>query len=236
MAAQEGAMVKRLHSGRAAQSGVYKMTVNPLVNWVWVGLVIMVIGSIITMLPETMFAVSMAKLPAGAATTSMLLLALLLPSARLHAHEHDHAQEPAASEAPNRSEVKKKLEGELMCMCGGCMRPMNDCPMEPNCHGLTEQRAKIDELVARGLDEQAILAAFVKDYGGQHVLAAPIDKGFNRLAWFFPYFLGLAGAVGIAVVAIKWSRRSDEGETPAAATTEDTALKQRLDDELRDLD
>jgi cytochrome c-type biogenesis protein CcmF len=217
----------------AAQSGVYKMTVNPLVNWVWVGLVIMVMGSIITMLPETMFAVSMAKLPAGAATTSLLLLALVLPAAPLHAH--DQGQEPAASEAPDRSEVRNKLEGELMCMCG-CMRPMNDCPMEPNCHGLDEQRTKINGFLDKGMDHDAVLAAFVQDYGGQHVLAAPIDKGFNRLAWFFPYFLGLAGAVGIAVVAIKWSRRGEDGEETPVPRTEDTALKQRLDDELRDLD
>ena len=88
----------------------------------------------------------------------------------------------------------------------------------------------------KGLDHDAVLAAFVQDYGGQHVLAAPIDKGFNRLAWFFPYFLGLAGAVGIAVVAIKWSRRGDEGHEAPAAQAEDSALKQRLDDELRDLD
>ena len=214
----------------AAQSGVYKMTVNPLVNWVWVGLVIMVIGSIITMLPETAFAASMAKLPAGAATTSLLLLALVVPGAPLQ------AQEKLASEAPNRSEVKQKLEGELMCMCGGCMRPMNDCPMEPNCHGLTEQRTKIDAMLARGLDHDAVLAAFVNDYGGEHVLAAPIDKGFNRLAWFFPYFLGLAGAIGIAVAAIKWSRRTETAGDSQAADGQDAAMNQRLDDELRDLD
>jgi cytochrome c-type biogenesis protein CcmF len=214
----------------AAQSGVYKMTVNPLVNWVWVGLVIMVIGSIITMLPETAFAASMAKLPAGAATTTLLLLSLVVPTARLHADGQ------MASEAPNRSELKAKLEGELMCMCGGCMRPMNDCPMEPNCHGLTEQRAKIDEMLAKGMDNDAVLAAFVKDYGGQHVLAAPIDKGFNRLAWFFPYFLGVAGAVGIAVAAIKWTRRNGPAEEPDAAERQDAAMNQRLDDELRDLD
>ena len=51
------------------------ITVNPLVNWVWLGLGIMVIGSIVSMLPESMFAVAMAKLPArrgdhGAAAAS----------------------------------------------------------------------------------------------------------------------------------------------------------------------
>jgi cytochrome c-type biogenesis protein CcmF len=211
------------------QSGDYMMTVNPLVNWVWVGLAIMVIGSIISMLPETMFAVAISKVPANAATTSLLVLALLLPAAPARAHAQ------VASEAPNRSELKKSLEGDLMCMCG-CMRPMNDCPMEPNCHGLTEQRPKIAKLVDAGLDKDAVLAAFVEEYGGQHVLAAPIDRGFNRLLWFLPYFFGAVGAVGIAIAAVKWSRRSDAAGEAAAPVPQNDALTQRLDDELRDLD
>ena len=211
------------------QSGDYMMTINPLVNWVWVGLGIMVIGSIISMLPETMFVVAMSKVPAGAATTSLLVLMLLVPTAGVRAHEQ------VASEAPNKSELKKKLEGELMCMCGGCNRPMNDCPMEPHCHGLAEQRPKIAKLVDAGMDHDAVIAAFVQEYGGQHVLAAPIDRGFNRLLWLFPYLLGAAGAVGIAVAAVKWSRRQESTANGATAPQHD-ALSQRLDDELRDLD
>ena len=214
------------------QSGDYMMTVNPLVNWVWVGLGIMVIGSILSMLPETMFAVAMSKVPAGAVTTSLVVMLLLMPAARMQAHDH----EQVASEAPNKSEVKKALEGALMCMCGGCNRPMNDCPMEPHCHGLSEQRPKIAKMVDAGMDHDAVLAAFVEEYGGQHVLAAPIDRGFNRLLWLFPYALGAAGAVGIAVAAVKWSRRHDTVPAAAATVPQNDALSQRLDDELRDLD
>ncbi len=36
-----------------------------------------------------------------------------------------------------------------------------------------------------------MLLAFVAEYGGQDVLAAPIDRGFNRLAWIVPYAVGL---------------------------------------------
>ena len=123
-----------------------------------------------------------------------------------------------------------------MCMCGGCNRPMNDCPMEPHCHGLADQRPKIAKMVDAGLDHDAVLAAFVKEYGGQHVLAAPIDRGFNRLLWLFPYMLGVAGAVGIAVAAVKWSRRQEAASAEGATTSQNDALSQRLDDELRDLD
>jgi cytochrome c-type biogenesis protein CcmH/NrfF len=91
-------------------------------------------------------------------------------------------------------------------------------------------------MVDAGMEHDAVLAAFVEEYGGQHVLAAPIDKGFNRLLWFFPYFLGAAGAIGIAIAAVKWSRRSEEASGDTAAVPQNDAMAQRLDDELRDLD
>ena len=84
---------------------------------------------------------------------------------------------------------------------------MNDCPMEPNCHGLDAQRAKLDKyVVEQGMDRDQVLAAFASDYGTQAILARPIDKGFNRLAWIFPYLVGIAGACAAVVIARRWSR------------------------------
>src|SRR5688572_26115015 len=57
----------------ATQSVTYAVTVNPLVNWIWLGFGILAVGTIITLLPETMFAVAIARLPANAATTALLL-------------------------------------------------------------------------------------------------------------------------------------------------------------------
>ena len=39
------------------------------------------------------------------------------------------------------------------------------------------------------------------------MLGAPIDKGFNRLAWLFPYLVGASGAVAIGFAAVRWSRQ-----------------------------
>ena len=85
---------------------------------------------------------------------------------------------------------------------------MNDCPMEPNCHGLDAQRAKLDKYVGDGMSRDQVLAAFAADYGTQAILARPIDKGFNRLAWFFPYLIGVAGALAAVFIARRWSRRA----------------------------
>jgi cytochrome c-type biogenesis protein CcmF len=213
----------------AAQSATYAITVNPLVNWIWFGFGIMALGTILALLPETAFAFATARLPAGAATTSLLVL-LLLPGGAF-------AQEPNMSVAPvQKSELRRQLEGDLMCMCG-CGAPLDNCPMGPTCHGLQEADAKLTKYLGEGMDRDAVKAAFVRDYGGQHVLSAPLDQGFNRLAWLLPYLFGGAGALAVGLVAMRWSRRDRSAGTDApAAAAGDPQLRARLDDELRDLD
>jgi len=66
------------------------------------------------------------------------------------------------------------------------------------------------------------------------MLGAPIDKGFNRLAWLVPYLVGVGGAVAVGLVAVRWSRRPAALEP--AAEPRDQELEERLDDELRNLD
>jgi hypothetical protein len=68
------------------------------------------------------------------------------------------------------------------------------------------------------------------------VLGAPLDQGFNRLAWAVPYGLGLVGIAVVGGIAIRWSR-GREPEAPAAAPRPaQPELEDRLDDELRELD
>ena len=66
------------------------------------------------------------------------------------------------------------------------------------------------------------------------MLAAPIDQGFNRLAWLFPYLAAAAALIGIVVSARRWSRQAAPAPTGDAGL--DPALNARLDDELRNLD
>ncbi len=232
------------------QSVHLELHVNPLVDWVWLGFGIMAIGTGIALLPETVFSFALAKLPAGAATTAVLLLVLLMP-AGLRARTTIDQADPAGlkarattvqaeavsgqsqSVAPDAiPALELEMQGQIMCMCGGCRAPLNDCPM-PTCHSKIPEKEHLHELVAQGQSRDAIIASFVKEYGGQDVLAAPIDKGFNRLAWAFPYLVGLVSAILVGFTAVRLTRRRDEAGTPAP---EDPALEERLDDELRDLD
>jgi hypothetical protein len=199
------------------------------VNWIWFGFGVLAIGSIIALLPEGAYAFAASRIPAGAATTTVLVL-LLLPAVAFG--ETLQGEGRAA-----KSELRRQLEGDIMCTCG-CRAPMNDCPMGPSCHGLQTLNPQLDGFLAQGMTRDQVRAAFVAAYGGQHVLTAPIDQGFNRLAWLFPYMIGITGATVAGVVAFRWSRR-DPGTAisqPPAVSADDGQLRARLDDELRDLD
>jgi len=210
------------------QSATFEVVVNPLVNWIWFGFGIMAFGTGIALLPESALAFAGARVPSGAATTGVLIFLLLTGLAG-----------PARAQVvltPEQQALKKQLLGDIICTCG-CRVPMKDCPMGPTCHGLQELNPKLDEFVAAGMNHEEVRAAFVDWYGSQAILAAPIDRGFNRLAWLFPYLIGGGGLLLVGVVAGRWSRkkRAETAAEPATAAVDPT-LQDRLDDELRDLD
>ena len=91
---------------------------------------------------------------------------------------------------------------------------------------------QIRDLVDHGQSHDQIIQVFIQRYGGQQVLNAPIDAGFNRLAWFVPYAIGVGGILIVGFAAVRWSRH--DPEPPAAAP--DAETNSRLDDELRNLD
>jgi cytochrome c-type biogenesis protein CcmF len=220
------------------QAAIFQLNVNPLVNWVWLGFGVMAIGTGIALLPETVFSFAAAKLPAGAATTAVLLLLMVLPGVRLKADtsaQTSASGQPAENVAPMPiSPLEAELQGQIMCMCGGCRAMLNDCPM-PVCHAKVPEKERLHALVEEGRTREEIIAAFVKEYGGQDVLGAPIDEGFNRLAWLFPYLVGAGSAVAIGFAAVRLSRRHEQ-QPEDGSSTDDPALAERLDDELRDLD
>jgi cytochrome c-type biogenesis protein CcmF len=218
----------------STQQATYAITVNPLVNWIWFGFAIMALGTGLALLPESAFAFAAAKIPSGAVTTSLMLLLMLLPAAPARAQ---HVENPLAVPVVPRTELEKDLQSEIICMCGTCGRKrIGEC----TCSLAADMREEVSKMVAAGKTREQIYAYYIAKYGSQEPLAAPIDKGFNRLAWFLPYLAGATGAAFIAVVAFRWSRREENGDAAAdsaeAGTIEDPALRERLDDELRDLD
>jgi cytochrome c-type biogenesis protein CcmF len=212
---------------------ILQVTVNPLVNWIWFGVGVMILGTGICLLPERTFAFATKPVPQGAVTTSMIFLMLFTGGlARLHGQ---HVELPQTVTVIPRSPAEKSLQAELVCMCGTCGRKrIGEC----TCSMAAQMREEVARLVNEGKSEQEIIALFVTKYGSQEVLSRPIDRGFNRLAWFLPYLVGVVGAVLVGGIAWRWSHREARGAADAApaAPPANAELETRLDDELRDLD
>ena len=128
-------------------------------------------------------------------------------------------------------------------MCRGCGRKrLGEC----GCTLAVAMRGELAKLVEAGQTREEIYQYFMDKWGSQEPLASPIDKGFNRLAWAFPYALGGIGAFGALMLAIKWSRQSRPALAGAGVgaiggsmndvAAVDPRLQERLSDELSDLD
>jgi cytochrome c-type biogenesis protein CcmH len=198
-----------------------------LINWLWFGFGVAAIGTAIALLPETAFAFAVTKVPAGAVTTSLLVLALLVPVPARAQHVETGRAPNTAAQTP----LERDVSHSLVCMCGTCGRKLvSEC----TCAVAEQMRGEIADLAKRGKTKKEILDFYIEKYGSQQPLAEPLDEGFNRLAWAFPYVLGGAALLLVIVIAMRWSR--PRAAVAGSDFTIDADLDARLDDELRNLD
>lgn len=221
----------------AQQSATFHVVVNPLVNWIWSGFGFLAFGTLIAWLPERTFAFATAGVPSGAATTGVMLLLSLLTATSAWAQAVPHNESPQFAAKVAATPLERELNREIICMCGTCGRKLiGEC----SCGLAAEMRDEVATLVAAGKGRDEVYQHFITKYGSQEPLAAPIDKGFNRLAWFVPYALGTLSAMGLGFAAFRLSQRPSRGAVAAGqgvqVDAEERRLESRLDDELRELD
>ena len=218
-------------SDMAAQTASLQIVVNPLVNWVWLGFAVMALGTGIALLPERSYSFALAKMPEAAAATTTavsLLLVLWLSSTPLLAQ---HTAGTGVMLAP-RNPLERQMREEMACICGSCEHePLTRC----SCGMADQMRGELAAQIDQGRTREEIISSSIARYGGQHFLRVPLDRGFNRLAWFVPYFAGVTGLVVVGLTARRWSRKRDAA-APEPSAPPDPALEERLDDELRNLD
>lgn len=241
----------------AQQRATFKFVVNPLVNWIWIGFLVMAIGTIIAGMPM--------RMPGRrTATVAAMLLAIALPAA---AHANPPAVNPstgsghAAAGAPAPSAHKegdgpvlltsdgpreRKLFSGISCMCEGCPKiPLESC----NCGFAQQERGAIRAKIRGGWSDTKIITWYTKYRGpevgkkvwGATALAIPPDTAFNRLAWLLPYGLSAFAAAFLLMLGLRWKR--NRVNAPAALPlpttrpdgTEDP-YDALLDDELKKLD
>jgi cytochrome c-type biogenesis protein CcmF len=219
------------------QTATLELHVNPLVNWIWFGFGIMALGTGIALLPERSFAFAMARLPAEAATSTVatLIIAMMVfGGGTLRAQSGMGGTEDTRASFYARTPFEKQMQHEIVCTCGACgHQNLAECRKD-NCGTSHQMRGELAALIDQGKNHDEIIQAFIAKYGSEEMLGAPVDKGFNRLAWLLPYGAGATGAVMIGFAAIRWSRRPETEAGPAPDVDPD--VEARLDDELRDLD
>jgi cytochrome c-type biogenesis protein CcmF len=214
-----------------------QLVVNPLVNWIWVGFGIMALGTGIALLPERSFAFALAKMPAEAAATTVAILLMIV----LGGGTSVSAQKGMGGDANTRTSFyartpfEKEMQHEIVCTCGACgHQTLAECRKDP-CPVSHEMRGQLAAMIDSGMnDRDKIIQAFIAKYGSEEMLGAPVDRGFSRLAWLFPYLVGATSAIAVGFAAVKWTRKP--GAPASAAAPLDSALEERIDDELRDLD
>ena len=218
------------------QTASVEVHINPLVNWLWFGFGVLAIGTLIALLPESAFSFAVARLPAEAATVTLLLMSVLLSPALLVAQ---HVEAPRTGGLVVRSPAEKSVTNKMACWCGD-LGPGGGCPKLPvgscSCGHCAHIRDEVTAMLAKGKSENEILQHYIAEQGGTHVLAEPPNDGVGRLSWLVPYAVGMTGLLVAGLVAVRWSRRASDGPSAVGRSSEDAALGSRLDDELRDLD
>ncbi|MBK7078293.1 MAG: cytochrome c biogenesis protein CcsA [Myxococcales bacterium] len=250
----------------------FRIYVNPLVNWVWIGFVFLAIGTFICLIPQGLVdlvsgrpksALGRAADVAGLLLIVGALLAPMVAAARADDEpplrvaqagppaEHADAEVRARGHADDSgwshrhrpdSATAEKLMKQLVCMCGGCQREtLFDCKCG---FAATERKKVLDQLAGFDLTkpggpeaaEKAVRDAFIREYGGEDVLATPRGKS----TWLVPYLAIVGGLVVLGVITASFVKRGRAAAAAAAAapgvTAADEKYADRLDDELRDND
>jgi cytochrome c-type biogenesis protein CcmF len=237
----------------AEGTAMLKVVVNPVVDWIWFGFMLLAVGTAITLIPDSVLDRLTMRVPAreaadnasGTTGVAGLLIWLtigaaaggLLPGLGERTAQAQEGMGTRAGEPPSPQGAEENwLVRNIMCQCQTCRHSLIECASE-GCGHAAQDRITIHDLLAQGKNREDIIQFFIQKYGSQIALASPIDKGFNRLAWLLPYGLAAVAAGALGYGAYRIARRPG----PLAAAGHPTAindpdLQDKLDDELRSLD
>ncbi len=110
------------------------------------------------------------------------------------------------------------LGHRMMCVCG-CNQILLECN-HVGCAYSTRMRNELAAALDRGDNDDLVLQSFVQKYGTT-VIAAPTNKGFNRVAWIMPYLALVLGIGGVVLIVRTWSGRGPRngaGSGPAGGS------------------
>jgi cytochrome c-type biogenesis protein CcmF len=221
--------------------------VNPLVTWIWLGCLVLISGSLVSMWPQLELGESRAWAGArgAAAAAASVLLGIMLaatPSARAQVMNHDMHGVVRID-----NDQERAIFNALRCTCGCPRDLLSTC----SCESAEEARERIREKMRVGEARDAIVAEYEAEHG-LDALAVPPNRGAFRVIWIVPVVGIVLGAFGLGRMLRRWrgggpgagdgggsgagsGSGAGGGSQPPADPPRD-AYDARLDDELKGLD
>jgi len=248
-----------------SQTANFRIFVNPLINFVWSGFILLAFGVFICLIPQGLVdrlsPRPRTQLGRAADLAGVLLLVggIMFGTARA-AHADNPSDQRGGAEHVDETRARRMghddgggyahlyrpttaiesdLMKELVCMCGGCQREsLYAC----KCAQAADDRRRVLELLSdfksQGMSDdqasKAVIKAFVREYGGEDVLATPRSK----MSWLLPSVAVIGGLGLLFAVGYRWVARGKSRLATSApgAAVEDDDYAERLDDELGDTD
>jgi len=210
----------------------FQIHINPLVSWIWLGCMILIFGSIVTMWPEvvpeesTVWAIARA----AAATAASVAFGIVLAMMPAPAFAQSSSMHSGTVRIDNERE--RLLFNGMRCMCGGCERlPLASC----GCADAEQAREWIRAKIAAGESNDAILLAYRNDHGSDALTVPPNAHGMQAIYAVPIVGIGM-GAVGVVMLVRRWNKTGKKPAKKPKKKPERDAYDDRLDEELRDLD
>ena len=214
--------------------------VNPLVSWIWLGCIILILGSVVCMWPQLELGES--RVWAGARGTAAVATSVFL-GIMLAATPIARAQDsmsPGNMDGYVRidNDEERIIFGKVRCTCPGCQRALSSC----SCGEADAARERIREQLRAHLTVDQIVASYVSEHGTDKLVVPP-NTGVMRAIYAVPV-LGIAlFGYGLARMLRRWRRSEGPAGSASAATVKAPAASApkdaydaRLDDELKELD
>jgi cytochrome c-type biogenesis protein CcmF len=247
-----------LDSGQAN----FRVYLNPLIEWVWVGFLILAFGTLVCLIPQSLVDKLQwkPKTRIGRAADVGIILAVVT-SVTLGIASQAHAAPPPGTgehvpagmgmgnagvgwAAQNRpqNDIESKAMKELLCPCGCARQSILEC----DCATAAKLRAKVQAIVAgedlktdagKSRAYDAVLAAFRTEYGDD-VLATPRSSA----SWLAPTLVVVAGLGVLGVLGRRWVKSAQrqaatkDAEAKAVAASAGDEYADKLDDELAETD
>ncbi len=112
-----------------------------------------------------------------------------------------------ADQADRTHEIGAKIK----CMCNGCDQSAGKCyhvggNFSGPCDVAKGMLKEIDTHIAKGLTDEQVLQAMIKEYGPLAYVEPP-KTGFGLVAWLMPILYLLGGMVLVIFVMKRWRNR-----------------------------